>query len=258
MNEHQSVLCEKRDAVAVLTLHRPEKRNAVDPAMAAAMRQSIQDLARDDHIRAVVLYGGKDVFCAGMDLQAFVHGTGSEIFDGPGGFGGFVSAELPKPVIAAVEGFALAGGFELVLACDMVVAARGAVFGAPEVAVGLFAAAGGAFRLPASIPPKRAVEYLLTGARFTAAEAVDMGLVNRLAEDGEALEAALELADQVVANAPLGVAASLQLARMAVREREHELWKLSDELWQRVQRSEDAREGPAAFLEKRSPRWQGR
>lgn len=258
MTTDSFVLYEKHGPVACITLNRPEKRNAINAAMAQTMRQLLDDLEQDEQVRAVIITGGADVFCAGMDLQAFRQGEGAAIFDGPGGFAGFVAASVSRPLIAAVEGFALAGGFELALACDMIVASRSAMFGLPEVTVGLFAAAGGAFRLPQRLPANKAVELMLTGNRLAAPQAEALGLVNALTDDGEALAVALHLAQKIAANAPLGVQASLKLAREARCGKESEFWRLSDELWAQVRASDDAKEGPAAFLEKRPPKWTGK
>lgn len=257
MTEKALVVCEKHGSVAVITLNRPEKRNAVNAAIAVGMRRLLQELAQDSETAVIILSGGKEFFCAGMDLQAFLQGQGKDIYGDDGHFAGFVSVTIPKPCIAAVEGFVLAGGFELALACDMVVAGESAVFGLPEVKVGLFAAAGGAFRLPLCIPPKKAVELLLTGERITAPKAAAYGLVNEVVPDGQALEAALKLAQKIAANAPLAVRASLEVARAAAAVQDEALWSLNDALWQQVERSRDAQEGPRAFLEKRPPNWRG-
>lgn len=278
---HESPLLVTYDGpVAVLRLNRPAKRNAINAALAGAMRQAcaaiieraageggrdaparaattrVEREAAGAAVRAVLLTGSADCFCAGMDLQAFLHGEGPAINDGDGRFAGFTDHRLPVPVIAAVEGPALAGGFELVLACDMVVAGEGAVFGLPEVKVGLFPAAGGAFRLPRKLPPALAMELVCTGARLSAATAWQYGLVNRLVSDGTAFGAALELAQGIAAQAPLGVRAGLALARQAIAQ-EAALWETNDSLWQKVAASADAAEGPSAFLEKRSPVWRG-
>lgn len=258
MNQNQLVSYEiQEDTIAVLTLQRPEKRNAVNAEMAGQMRSAVASLQDDPRVRVVILTGGDAVFCAGMDLDAFKQGQGEEIFGRKGRFAGFVAAELQTPCIAAVEGFALAGGFELALACDLIVAAENAVFGLPEVTVGLFASAGGAFRLPLLTAPKKAMEYLLTGERFSATQAEALGLVNQVVPAGQALEGALRLARKIAANAPLGVQANLRLARQAAAAQEEAFWAANDELWQQVSQSRDAREGPQAFLDKRAPKWEG-
>lgn len=244
--------------LAVITLNRPERRNAVDAAMTAQLREAIDRLEGDAHARVGILTGAGDkAFCAGMDLKAFAAGEGAAIIEGRGGFAGFTAYPRTKPVIAALNGAALGGGCEIVLACDLVVAAEGAVLGLPEVKRGLFAASGGALRLPAMIPRVRAMELLLTGDAIDAAAARELGLVNRVVPAGQLLEEARALARRVSANAPLSIQATLAVARAATGPSEA-LWSACDSEWYRIARSEDAREGPAAFAGKRPPRWQGR
>lgn len=249
------VLYETRGAVAVLTLNRPEQRNSVDAALAGALRNAMDRFAADPAIRVGVVTGAGPVFCAGMDLKAFLNGEGDDILFGANRFAGFVDAPRTKPLIAAVNGPALAGGFEIALACDLIVAAETASFGLPEVGVGIFACAGGPFRLARRIPPAKALEVALTGDRLSAQEAAELGLVNRLVPAGEALDAALVLADRIARNAPLGVAATLAVGRAAAALGEAEFWALSDRLWPDVAASQDAVEGPRAFAEKRRPIW---
>ena len=252
------VLYEADGDLAVITLNRPERRNAVDAAMTAQLREAIDRLEADARARVGILTGAGDrAFCAGMDLKAFAAGEGAAIVEGRGGFGGFTAYPRTKPVIAALNGAALGGGCEIVLACDLVVAAEGAVLGLPEVMRGLFAASGGALRLPATIPRVRAMELLLTGDAVDAAAAQELGLVNRVVPAARLLEEARELARRVSANAPLSIQATLAVARAATGPSEA-LWSACDSEWYRIARSEDAREGPAAFAAKRPPRWQGR
>jgi enoyl-CoA hydratase/carnithine racemase len=249
------VLYETRGPVAVLTLNRTATRNAVDAAMAEALGAAVARIEADAQARVAVLASAGDVFSAGMDLKAFLGGEGDKILFGPGRFAGFVDAERKKPIIAAVEGPALAGGFEIALACDMIVASKAAVFGLPEVSLGIFAVAGGAFRLSRRIPPAKALELCLTAERIGAAEAHELGLLNALVDPGQALKTAMDLAVRIAGNAPDAVAASLRLARASQAPLERELWALSEELWASVSATLDAEEGPRAFVEKREPIW---
>ncbi|WP_209427640.1 crotonase/enoyl-CoA hydratase family protein [Pararhodobacter sp. SW119] len=250
-----SVLYDIRGPAAILTLNRPAQRNSVDAEMTGALRSNLSRFEADENARVGILTGAGDVFCAGMDLKAFLDGDGEAILFGDGHFAGFVNAPRTKPVIAAVNGPALAGGCELALACDLIIASDTAAFGLPEVGVGLFACAGGPFRLARRIPATRALELALTGDRLPAEEALGLGLVNRVVPKSEVLDAAVALAARIARNAPLGVAASLALSRAASAE--HDLWELNDALWAKVGISSDAREGPLAFKEKREPRWRG-
>lgn len=245
-------------ATAILTLNRPEQRNSVNAALADALRTAITRFEADPAIRVGLLTGAGPVFCAGMDLKAFLDGEGDAILFGKNRFAGFVLARRTKPMIAAVNGPALAGGFEIALACDMIVAAETAVFGLPEVGVGIFACAGGPFRLARKVPPAKALELSLTGGRITASEGLALGVVNRVVPPDEVLQAALDLADRIGRNAPLGVAATLKLVRAASAADEQELWALSDALWTDIKTSPDAAEGPRAFAEKRPPVWTGK
>jgi enoyl-CoA hydratase/carnithine racemase len=253
------VLRERRGPVEVLTLNRPEARNAVNGEVAKQMTAALDDLDKDEELRAIVLTGAGDkAFCAGMDLKAFGAGAGGSIGAGTGGFGGFARRAMPVPVIAAVNGPALAGGFELVLGCDMVVAAEHATFGIPEVKRGLLAAGGGLVRLPKRVPLATALEMALTGDPITAARAYELGLVNLVVPADRVLDEALALAGRVIENAPLSVRYSRQLIIQAAEVSEEEAWKLSDAATQIVFSSPDSREGALAFAEKRKPNWQGR
>ncbi|GAB7078982.1 enoyl-CoA hydratase-related protein [Megalodesulfovibrio paquesii] len=248
---------ERRGPAAILTLARPERRNAVNAALAEAMRQALREVQADAAVRAVILTGGDSCFSAGMDLAAYLDGQWPAINDAEGRFAGVTAHRLDKPLIAAVEGPALAGGFEMALACDMIVAGEGASFGVPEVRVGLFPAAGGAFRLMRKVPPGVGMDLLCTGRRMDAAEAQRLGLVTRLVPAGQALQGALALVEEIAERAPLGVAASLRLARAALTADEASLWEMNDRLWTEITDSADAQEGPRAFLEKRLPVWKG-
>ncbi|MBA3324002.1 MAG: crotonase/enoyl-CoA hydratase family protein [Rhodobacteraceae bacterium] len=253
----ETVLSETRGSVAILTLNRPAQRNSVNAEMAGALRVALARLEADAAVRVGILTGAGEVFCAGMDLKAFLDGDGDAILFGEYNFAGFVDAPRTKPMIAAVNGPALAGGFELALACDLIVASETASFGLPEPGVGIFACGGGPFRLARKIPPSKALELALTADRLSAVDAHAMGLVNRLASARELLDTAVDLAARIVRNAPLGVAASLALGRAASAVAERELWALNDILWAKVAASRDAKEGPRAFTEKRHPRWTG-
>ena len=253
------VLYEADGDLAVITLNRPERRNAVDAAMTAQLREAIDRLERDARARVGILTGAGDrAFCAGMDLRAFAAGQGAAIIEGRGGFAGFTAYPRTKPVIAAVNGAALGGGCEIVLACDLVVAAEDATFGLPEVKRGLFATSGGVLRLPRLIPRARALELLLTGDVIDARTALGLGLINRVVPAGELLESTRGLARSIAANAPLAVRETLALAHAVFSLPERGLQARNDEAWARIAASEDAREGPRAFAEKRPARWKDR
>jgi enoyl-CoA hydratase/carnithine racemase len=255
----QPVRYETAAGVATIALDRPARRNAIDAAAAAALREAFERFEADgDSLVAILTGSGEQAFCAGMDLAAFTAGEGPAIFGGRGGFAGFTHLPRTKPVIAAVNGAALAGGCEIVLACDLVVAAENAQFGFPEVTRGLFAAAGGVLRLPRLIPRAAALELLLTGDPIDARAALALGLVNRVVPAAELLESARSLASRIAANAPLAVRETLALARSVFALPELVLQARNDEAWARVAASEDAREGPRAFVEKRPARWTGR
>lgn len=252
------LLRENLDGIAVLTMNRPDARNAMNAEMTAALREAMDWVEDSAGIRLAVLCGNGPAFCAGMDLRAFASGEADAILNGPGGFGGLVRRQRSKPLISAVGGPALAGGFELVLASDLVVAAHGARFGLPEPRLGLMAGAGGVFRLAARVPPARAAEILLTGRVIDADEATALGLVSRRTEDADPRDAALTLAREIGRNAPLGLIATLALMRAAADKPEPALWAENDRLFAGVVSSEDAQEGARAFADKRAPIWQSR
>lgn len=243
------------DGVLVVTIDRPQARNAVTAAVARGIAEAMDRLDADDDLRVGVLTGAGGTFCAGMDLKAFMRGERPSV---PGrGFAGLTVRLPAKPLIAAVEGYALAGGFEIVLACDLVVAAEGAVFGIPEVKRGLVAAGGGLLRLPKRIPYHQAMELALLGCHIPAARARELGLINRLVPDGTALDAALALAAEISANGPLAVAASKQIVAAAASWSDDEAWERQAEIAGPVATSKDAIEGATAFAEKRPPVWSG-
>ena len=252
----QPVLTEVRDRVLVITLNRPDARNAVNLALAEGISTALDRLDEDSDLQVGVLTGAGKGFCSGMDLKAFV--TGERPWVEPRGFAGIVQQPPRKPLIAAVEGFAVAGGFEIALACDMLVAARGAKLGVPEVKRSLVAAGGALLRLPQRLPYSLAMELALTGNPITAERGAELGIVNRLAEPGEALATAIALAEEIAPNGPLAVAATKQVLQQARDWDQTEFWQRQREITEPVTQSEDAREGALAFKEKREPVWQGR
>jgi enoyl-CoA hydratase len=250
------LLVERRGGVLVLTLNRPEVRNAIDTETAWAISAALDLLDDDPAMVAGVLTGVGGTFCAGMDLKAFLAGEKPSV--GVRGFAGIVEQPPAKPLVAAVEGAAVAGGFEIALACDLIVAAEDARFGLPEVKRGLVAAGGGLLRLSRQVPFRLAMQWALTGEMVPAQEAARAGLVNRLVPPGTALDAALQLAESIAANGPLAVAATKRIMT------ECRGWPVDDEYERQraisvpVRESADAREGALAFKEKRAPRWTGR
>jgi enoyl-CoA hydratase/carnithine racemase len=253
---------EKQGHVAIITINRPDARNAVNTAVARGIEEAVDRMESDDEVWVGILTGARTgkgyIFCAGADLkQMSVDPAG--MMTERGGFGGFVRRERDKPVIAAVDGPALAGGTELALACDLLVASRTAVFGIPEVKRNLVAAAGGLFRLPRKLPRNVAMELALTGRLdFPAERAYQLGWVNALCEEGEALARAKRLAEQICENAPLAVRESRRVMLAATDQPDEVGWRLSGDGMAKMFGSEDFHEGLAAFVEKRAPRWKGR
>lgn len=248
---------ERLERAGLIRLNRPEARNAINGAMAVAIEVAVDRLEEDDEAWLGIICANGSAFCAGADLKAIAAGE-TDLATERGGFAGVVDRVRDKPLIAAVEGPAVAGGTEIVLACDLVVASTEAHFGIPEVKRSLIAAAGGLVRLPRALPPGIAMELALTGSDLSATEAHRHGMVNRLVEPGRALDAALELAAEINANAPLAVRASRRSilatrllpddeANTVVREESRAVWQ-----------TEDFQEGPRAFVEKRPPAWKGR
>jgi enoyl-CoA hydratase/carnithine racemase len=250
---------ERRGQVEILTINRPEARNAINGEVSTAMAAALDELEADDGCAVVVLTGaGEKAFSSGMDLKAFASGEGAAIMSGSGGFGGITQRSFPKPLIAAVNGAALAGGCEIMLACDLVVAADHATFGIPEAKRGLVAGAGGLIRLPKRLPLAVALELALTGDPIDAHRALALGLVNRVVPAARLMEEALALAAVVADNAPLAVRWSKRVMTGAAGVSEEDGWKLNAEAVAVVFSSADAMEGPVAFAEKRKPNWQGR
>ena len=250
-----SVLARRDGAVLIVTIDRPEARNAIDRATSQAIAEAVDRLDADRSLRVGILTGAGGHFSAGMDLKAFLRGERVEL-EGRG-LAGLVERPPAKPLIAAVEGFALAGGFEIALACDLIVASRDARFGLPEVKRGLIAGSGGLLRLPARMPRQIAMEHVLTGRHLAAQEAHRWGLVNRLTEPGAALAGALDLAREIAANAPLSVEASKRVVAQSPGWPADEVWERQRVVLEAIVASDDAREGAAAFAEKRAPSWSG-
>jgi enoyl-CoA hydratase len=248
------ILTERRGRVLVITINRPEARNAVNLAVSQGLADAVDELDADKDLSVAVLTGAGGNFCSGMDLKAFAAG---EMVAIPGRGIGFTERPPRKPLISAVEGYALAGGTEVVLATDLVVASRTAKFGIPEVKRGLVAAGGGLLRLHKRIPYQKALQLALTGESFTAEQAEAWGFVNVLTEPGGALAGAIELAEQITANGPLAVATTKEIFVKSVGWGEDEMWKKQREYIVPIFSSNDAKEGAIAFAEKRAPNWTG-
>lgn len=247
-----AVITERQGEVLVITLNRPERLNAVNSELGEGLFAAVEKLDADDSLRVGVLTGAGRAFCAGMDLKAFT--TEGD----PRGIHEFMKRHTRKPLIVAIEGYAVAAGLEISLTCDLLVAARGAKLGIPEVKVGLFAGGGGVLRLPRRVPYTVAMLMALTGEPITAELAYDHGLVSHLTEPGEALATALELARKIAANAPIGVLESKRMIRETAGRTEDAFWEFQQPVLEAVIASADAREGATAFAEKRSPNWTGR
>jgi enoyl-CoA hydratase len=250
------VVVERHDPVLTITINRPAQKNAINYDVAVQLAAALDLLDADPELSVGVLTGAGGIFSAGMDLKAFSEGHMPVV---PGrGFGGLTRAVVRKPLIAAVEGWALGGGFEMVLACDLIVAAEDARFGFPEVTRGIVAAEGGLVRLPHRLPHHVAVRVLLTGEPLLATQAKEFGLVNELTASGGALDGAHELAQHAAKNAPLALAAVKEVLRATQGLDDSDAFKRQDEITSGLASSEDAHEGAMAFVEKRAPVWHGR
>ena len=257
MNAHPepAVLTERRGRILIITLNRPDQRNAVNAAVAQGVGAALDELDRNPELSLGVLAGAGKGFCSGMDLKAFRAGERPQV---PGrGFAGIVERAADKPLIAAIEGFAVAGGLEVALACDLIVAAKGARLGIPEVKRSLVAAGGALLRLPRTMPRNVAMELALTGDPIDAERAYALGLVNRLTDPGGALDAAIALAETIAANGPLALAATKRVMVESTDWRDAEFFERQREIVDPVFDSEDAREGATAFAERRDPVWKG-
>ena len=246
-----TILTERRDRVLIITMNRPEAKNAINGDLANGLWAAIEELNTDPGVSAAVLTGAGGAFCSGMDLKAFARG------ENIGAITTFFQNGSEKPLVGAIEGFALAGGLEIALTCDLLVAAEGARLGIPEVKVGLFAAGAGLIRLPSRVGYGRAMEMAVTGDPISAEEGHAYGLISRLAPPGSAVDVAVELAERIAQNAPLAVAASKKIIRATQGATEEELFEIQGSMFAPVFGSNDAKEGPAAFAEKRSPNWTG-
>jgi enoyl-CoA hydratase/carnithine racemase len=254
--QQPAVLTERRDGVLVITINRPEVRNAVNAAVAEGIAHALDELDGDDALQVAVLTGAGGFFCAGMDLGAFVKGESP--WYGDRGFAGIAQRGAKKPLIAAIEGFAVAGGFEVALGCDLIVAAKGAKLGIPEVKRSLVAAGGALLHLPKRMPYHAVMELALTGDPWPAERFHELGVVNRLAEPGTAVDAAIELAAAIVKNGPLALAASKAIVQEQFDWTAQDQWEKQGAIAGSVMVSEDAKEGASAFKEKRDPVWKGR
>ena len=256
MTSESEVLVTDSGGVLIITLNRPNAKNAANKALAEGVSAAIDRLESEPSLRVAVITGSGGTFCSGMDLKGFVSGE-TPYIEGRG-FAGLTEYRSKKPIIAAVEGYALAGGMEMAISCDMIVAAESAKFGIPEVKRGLAAGAGGLYRLPRQIPERVAMELALTGDFFTAQRAYELGLINRVVESGHALEVAQEMAMKIAANGPLAVTASMMVVSKAQDWNLEEAAKNQSVFLDPVFTSEDAIEGAKAFAEKREPQWKGK
>lgn len=253
-----SVLYEVKGHIAILTLNRPEARNAVNGEVTTAIEAALDDIEANPDIRVAILTANGKVFCAGADLKEVSSGNARALMTKKGGFAGLVRRDRVKPLIVAISGSAVGGGTEIALACDIVVAAKSAHFGLPEVKRCLLAGAGGLFRLPRVVGQSVAMEMILTGDPISAQRAYELGLASKVVEDDQLMTEALTLAGRIADNAPLAVQASMKIASKASSEEDNTLWSLSNQAIRDIGKAEDFKEGPRAFIEKRKPVWKGR
>lgn len=249
---------ETRDNLAIITLNRPEARNAVNGDVAQGMEDALDAYEADPKLWCAILTANGKAFCAGADLKEIAAGNGHKLGTKKGGFGGIAKRERTKPLIAAIAGSALAGGTEIALSCDMIVCSTETNFGLPEVKRSLVAGAGGVFRLPRAIGLAPALEVILTGDPLPSERAYQLGMVNQVVEPDQVMDAAIALANRVAANAPLAVQASQKVASRAFMDDDDALWQASGEAFASIMNTEDYKEGPRAFIEKRAPNWQGK
>lgn len=256
--ESNTVLTQLKDGVLIVTINRDERRNAIDPPTSAAMEQILNDAEKNPEVRVIILTGaGERSFCSGEDLAAFDEsGECQTVMEH--GFGGMTERVSAKPVICAANGTAVAGGLEIALACDLIVAAEHARFGLSEVRVGLLATTGGLIRLARDIPKKIAMEMCLTGKLISAQRAYEAGLVNYVVPANQVMEKAIELAQTIAANAPISLRLTKEIFHIAPQVSIEDAQRFCNRCWDYIEKTEDAREGPQAFLEKRAPQWKGR
>ncbi|MEM1228910.1 MAG: crotonase/enoyl-CoA hydratase family protein [Pseudomonadota bacterium] len=249
---------ETQDRIAIITLNRPDARNAVNGDVAAGMEAALDRFEEDPELWVAILKGNGPTFCAGADLKEIAAGNGAALSTKKGGFAGLVQRERSKPLIAAITGGALAGGTEVALSCDLIVCSEETVFGLPEVKRSLVAAAGGLFRLPRAIGKAAALECIMTGDPLPSERAYQLGMVNKVVPTDQVIAEAHALADRIMANAPLAVQASRAVAVNALVDDDEALWAASGKAMAKIFGTEDFKEGPKAFIEKRAPKWQGK
>lgn len=256
--ENKKVLTELKDGVLIVTINRDERRNSIDPSTSAAMEEILNDAEKDPLVRVIILTGaGERSFCAGEDLAAFDESGECQTIMAHG-FAGITERVSAKPIICAANGTAVAGGLEIALSCDIIVAADHARFGLSEVKVGLLATSGGLIRLPNVIPRKIAMEMCLTGKLIDAARAYEVGLVNYVVPADQVMAKAMELAETITANAPISLKLTKEIFHIASQTSFEDAQRFCNRCWDYVEKTEDAKEGPQAFLEKRKPQWSGR
>jgi enoyl-CoA hydratase len=253
-----SVEFETKGHLAIITLNRPDARNAINGVMAQGIESALDKFEDDPHLWVAILTANGKAFCAGADLKEISAGNGAALSTKKGGFAGIARRERTKPLIAAITGSALAGGTEIALSCDMIVCADTTNFGLPEVKRSLVAGAGGLFRLPRVIGMPMALEVILTGDPLSSQRAYELGMVNKVVPEADVMAEAISLADRIMANAPLAVQASRTVTVDALKKGDDELWKASGTAFAGLVTTEDFKEGPRAFIEKRAPVWKGK